>query len=95
MKFVNYISYTSDVTKVEAIRPLHRVYAQKLMEEGKIVIAGPFEDGAGALMVYEAENLRAAEGLAEADPYAKNGVWVKFEIHPWHVLGANRTLLPG
>jgi hypothetical protein len=38
------------------------------------VIAGPFRDGAGALIVYEAESQRDAEALAANDPYCKSGV---------------------
>lgn len=94
MKFVNFITYVPDAAKVESVRPAHREYAHKLRADGKIVIAGPFEDGAGALIVHEAEDRNAAEALAANDPYAKGGVWIKYEIHPWTILGENRALLP-
>jgi uncharacterized protein len=94
MKFVNFISYVADEAKVQSVRPLHREYASGLRSAGKIVIAGPFEDGAGALIVYEAENREEAEALAANDPYMKAGVWTKYEIHPWLILGANISLLP-
>lgn len=94
MKFVNIISYVSDAEKIEAVRPLHRHYAKQLSDRGKIVMAGPFRDGSGALMVYEAETVQEAEAFALNDPFFKDGVWSRYEIHPWDILGVNRALLP-
>src|SRR5216683_2298992 len=76
MKFANFITYMPDPQKVQSVRPLHRDYAQGLASQGKIVIAGPFSDGAGAIIVYEAQSLEQAEALAANDPYAKGGVWM-------------------
>src|SRR6266478_1525870 len=87
MKFANFITYIPDPQKVQSIRPLHRDYAQGLAGQGKIVIAGPFSDGAGAIIVYEAESLEQAKALAANDPYARGGVWTKYEIHPWEIIG--------
>jgi uncharacterized protein len=94
MKFVNFISYVPDARKIEAVRPLHRAYAEGLRNQGKIVVAGPFRDGAGALIVYEAETQQDAEALATNDPFFKEGVWTRYEIHPWDILGVNHALLP-
>ncbi len=94
MKFVNFITYIDDADKVQAVRPLHREYAHALRQEGKIVIAGPFNDGTGALIVYEADTKEQAETLAANDPYARSGIWMKYEIHPWQILGVNHALLP-
>jgi len=93
MKFANLITYIADEKKILDVRPLHREYAQKLRAEGKIVIAGPFRDGAGALIVYEANSQHEAEALATNDPYIKGGVWKTHEIHPWEILGVNHDLL--
>ena len=93
MKFANIISYVADDKKIQEVRPLHRDYAQKLRNEGKIVVAGPFRDGTGALIVYEADSLQDAEALAANDPFFKEGVWTRYEIHPWEILGVNHELL--
>lgn len=93
MKFANIIAYVADEKKIQEIRPLHRDYAQKLRNEGKLVVAGPFRDGTGALIVYEADSLRDAEALAANDPFFKEGVWTSYEIHPWEILGVNHELL--
>jgi uncharacterized protein YciI len=93
MKFANVIAYVADEQKIQQVRPLHRDYAQKLSNEGKIVVAGPFRDGTGALIVYEADTLQEAEALAANDPFFTRGVWSSHEIHPWEILGANLELL--
>jgi uncharacterized protein YciI len=51
-------------------------------------------DGAGALIVYEADSLDDAKALATNDPFAQSGIWTKYEIHPWEIAGANHALLP-
>jgi uncharacterized protein YciI len=93
MKFANLITYVADEKKIQDVRPLHREYAQKLRAEGKIVIAGPFRDGAGALIIYEANSQDEAESLAINDPFFKCGAWASHEIHPWEIIGVNHELL--
>jgi uncharacterized protein YciI len=93
MKFANLITYVADEKKIQDVRPLHREYAQKLRAEGKIVIAGPFRDGAGALIIYEANSQDEAESLASNDPFFKCGAWASHEIHPWEIIGVNHELL--
>jgi uncharacterized protein len=54
MKFANYIRYVEDRDAVAAIRPAHRAYLRGLLEGGQLAAAGPFDDGSGALFIYEA-----------------------------------------
>jgi uncharacterized protein YciI len=69
-------------------RPEHVAYLNRLNEEGKLAFAGPFldEDGKpnGSLVVVKAETVEAARALAEADPYAKAGLFAGVEIKPWN-----------
>ena len=69
-------------------RPEHVAYLNRLNEEGKLAFAGPFldEDGKpnGSLVVVKAETVEAARALAEADPYAKAGLFARVEIKPWN-----------
>lgn len=54
---------------------------------GAIVQAGPFLDAqekmVGSLLIYEAEDIAAAEAWAAEDPYAKAGLFQSVEIRPW------------
>jgi uncharacterized protein len=93
MKFVNYAKYIKDQEKLSALRPAHREYAAGLMASGKLVAAGPFIDGSGALFIYEADTLQEAESLFSSDPFAAGGVIASYDIAPWQVLGVNADLL--
>lgn len=49
--------------------------------------AGPFlgddEKPNGSLVILEADNAAAAQAIADADPYAKVGLFQSVEIRPW------------
>jgi uncharacterized protein YciI len=94
MKYAAIIEYLQDAEKVQAIRPTHREYLTKLKAAGQLALAGPFADGSGALIVYEAESPEAAEALLRADPFYASGVFLKWQLRPWNTVFANRELLP-
>ncbi|MEZ5925461.1 MAG: YciI family protein [Hyphomicrobiaceae bacterium] len=58
---------------------------------GRLKLAGPFltEDGSeprGSLLVIEGESLAEVRKIADADPYAKAGVFQSVDIRPWTVV---------
>lgn len=50
-----------------------------LLADGNLAISGPFTDGTGALLVYEADTPEQAESLLKADPFAKEGLFASFD----------------
>lgn len=50
------------------VRPAHLEYLDALYKQGKVVMAGPFTDKKGGMVLYKAETYEAAQQLAEADP---------------------------
>jgi len=52
-----------------AARPAHRELLQALSGEGKVVMAGPFADDSGALLVFEVSDEQELAGLLDQDPY--------------------------
>jgi uncharacterized protein len=94
MKFAAVIEYLTDKDKVESIRPAHRQYLRGLLEKGKIAATGPFLDGYGALIIYEADSPEEAESLIKGDPFHANGIFVKWVVRPWNPVMANRELFP-
>jgi uncharacterized protein YciI len=93
MKFAAVIEYLQDTATVERIRPEHRAYLAALKAKGQLAISGPFTDGSGALIVYEAESA-AAETLLKGDPFHASGVFLHWHFRPWNPVIANRDLLP-
>ena len=64
-------------------RALHLERLQNLDKQGKLILAGPFKDKAGSLIVLEAESLAEAIRFAHDDPYTKNGIFQQVEVHPF------------
>jgi uncharacterized protein YciI len=73
-------------------RPAHLKRLEALQEEGRLVLAGPHpaidspDPGpsgfSGSLIVAEFQSLDEACRWAEADPYAKAGVYAKVTVKP-------------
>jgi uncharacterized protein YciI len=95
MKYAAIIEYLRDTATVERLRPAHRQYLAVLKEKGQLAISGPFADGSGALIVYEAESAEAAEAILKGDPFHANGVFLRWTLRPWNPVIANCELLPG
>jgi uncharacterized protein YciI len=94
MKYAAIIDYTPERDKIARVRPVHREYIAELKKNNQIVIAGPFHDDSGGLLVYEAETPEQVDALIRNDPFFKEGVFVKWVLRPWKVVSVNPTLLP-
>ena len=76
-----------------ASRPVHLERLTALVDEGRLLIAGPHpavdspEPGAagftGSLVVAEFESLGSAQAWADADPYIAAGVYGKVTVKPY------------
>ena len=74
-------------------RPRHMVRMQTLLDEGRLLTAGPLpaidaEDPGpagflGSVIIARFDSLEAARSWAEADPYVEAGVWESVEVLPF------------
>jgi hypothetical protein len=64
-------------------RPAHLAHLEPLDRAGTVKLAGPLTDGAGSLIVIEAESLGAVWELVGRDPYVTNGIFERVEVHPF------------
>jgi len=94
MKFAAVIEYSSDLSRLQEIRPAHREYLASLRDTGKLAISGPFTDGPGALIVLEAENKEQVDEIISSDPLTKAGIFQKWTVRQWNPVFINRSLLP-
>lgn len=79
----------------QAARPAHLARLQALLDEGRLLLAGPFpkieaEDPGpagfdGSLIIAEFEDLEAAREWARADPYVDAGVYREVSVRPFRV----------
>ena len=65
------------------IRAAHLDNLRPFVDQGKVVIAGPFTDGSGSLIVVDMESEAEAKALADSDPYTKQGVFERVEVKPF------------
>ena len=82
MKVATLLEISSPESAVEHRQP-HREYLDQLKAKGKLAASGAFEDRSGALLIYEVESLEEAEQLLAADPFTKEGVFVKKLMKVW------------
>ena len=94
MIFAAVIEYVQDKEKIAGMRPTHRQYLASLLANGQLVASGPFTDDSGALIVYEAPSVEAAEQILKGDPFHAAGVFVSWKLRPWKPVMANAALLP-
>jgi len=66
-----------------SVRPAHLENLRPLVAAGKIVVAGPFTDGSGSLILADFENEDAAQRFAQNDPYTIEGVFERIEVKPF------------
>ncbi|HKZ11407.1 MAG TPA: YciI family protein [Rhodanobacteraceae bacterium] len=87
------IDVENSLDKRKAARPAHLARLQKLLEEGRLLLAGPFpaidaEDPgpagfSGSLILAEFQDLETATAWADADPYRAAGVYKGVTVRPF------------
>ncbi|HJZ68765.1 MAG TPA: YciI family protein [Blastocatellia bacterium] len=80
-------NWTAERTpEVEKLQADHMANINRLAKEGKLVIAGPFENAGNyaGVFVFKAASLEEAKALAQTDPAVKAERLV-VDVHPWMV----------
>jgi uncharacterized protein YciI len=65
------------------VRQAHLDNLRPLAQRGQVVLAGPFTDGSGSLIVVEMESEAQAQAFAQSDPYVTQGVFERIEVKPF------------
>jgi uncharacterized protein YciI len=83
----------NSLDKRASARPDHLVRINELIDEGRLLLAGPHpavdspEPGpagfTGSLVIAEFESLAAARAWADDDPYVKAGVYASVTVKPF------------
>jgi len=83
----------NSLDKRKVARPAHIARLEKLRDEGRLLLSGPFpaidaEDPGpagytGSLIVAEFDSLEEARAWAQADPYVEAGVYATVEVQPF------------
>ena len=70
-------------TRRKIHRAAHLANLEPLDRQGRVLLAGPFTDLAGSLIVIEATSIEEANQIAQDDPYTVHGVFERVEVHPF------------
>jgi uncharacterized protein YciI len=81
-KFVAILTFQNEEQRLQ-VRPKHREYLASLLEQGKLVLSGPFADDKGALIMYEAETEGEVRDIIAADPYSDADAIADLQLREW------------
>lgn len=73
-----------DSLEAEKIQAAHLANIQRLSDEGKLIVAGPFLDDKDlrGIFIFDVETEAEVKELVETDPAIIAGR-LRYEIHPW------------
>lgn len=85
----------TDVPGHDALRDTHRpehvAFLSGQHEAGRLVVSGPMNDGAGALLVFTGDSADDVARLLDADPFRREGLISHRTVSPWKpFFGAER-----
>jgi len=63
----------------------HARFIDGLFDAGEIILAGPFADGSGSMVILVAESVETAQATFQADPWALHDVLVAHEVKEWTI----------
>ncbi len=81
-----------DSTTAAELQRAHMANINRMADEGKLAVAGPFLDGGElkGIYVFNVSTIEEAKALTETDPAVKAGRLV-MELHPWY--GSAATMM--
>jgi uncharacterized protein YciI len=65
-------------------RPQHREWLATLAEAEVVLASGPYAEGAGALLIFRAEDEAAVQELVSQDPMTRGGGVTGLKISAWN-----------
>lgn len=82
------ISYTYDQatsTQRDEVRPVHVEFLRDCFENGRLLLSGPVDSGAGALLIIAGKDEADALALMDNDPFRVAGLIAERSIRRWDV----------
>ncbi len=73
-----------DTAMVNELQRKHLANIDRLANEGKILVAGPFGDDGNwrGIFIFDCKEQKEVEELLNTDPMIAAG-WLGYEVHPW------------
>ena len=87
-RFLVLTTFTSQEARI-AHRAEHRVHLRANADAGKLLMAGPFVDETGGLIIFEAADEAEVQAIMDADPFSTNGVFDTVTIKPFNLVAGS------
>lgn len=87
-RFLVLTTFTSQEARATH-RTAHREHLHRLVDEGTLLMAGPFSDDSGGIQIFEADDESAVQAFMDMDPFTTEGVFTMIEICPWTLVAGN------
>lgn len=78
-------------TRQQPLWDEHAAFIDRIFEQGRIVMAGPYADCRRALIIVKARDAQEALALFHGDPWEKAGILVPSEVIEWTVFLDSRA----
>lgn len=88
------IRYRRPIEEILVHQDAHRAFQRKLLDEGKLLAAGPHDPRFSGMMLLRVDDNNAQktlDAIRDADPYYQNGV-VQYELLNWNVVIGKENL---
>ena len=71
----------------------HARFMDALFDAGHVILAGPFADDSGSMVILLAESVEAAQAIFRADPWAHHDILLIDEVKEWTIFldGRNKA----
>ena len=63
----------------------HARFMDALFEAGKVILAGPFPNEKGSMVILEVESVESARAIFQDDPWAHHDILVAREFKEWTI----------
>jgi uncharacterized protein len=78
-------------TRQQPLWDQHASFIDRLFDQGRIVLAGPYADYSRAQLVVTARDAKEARELFRDDPWALHGVLIESEVIEWSIFLDSRN----
>ena len=72
-------------TRQQPLWDQHAAFIDKLFEQGRIIMAGPYADLTGALVIIKAASATEASQMFADDPWTTHGILLESKVIEWTV----------
>ena len=91
---ITYEYSDSTASRRDEVRSVHVEFLQECFNDGRLLVSGPVDDGAGALLIITGKDESDALGLMDNDPFFKNNLIAERGIRKWGVFFGKDKLVP-